>query len=1139
MESRDNVSLNTQNLAPVDSRRDHPGPDSGLPVDSRRASETDAWGGDDSSDDDSISNESIAEESADDELEDEPIEGVPYIGPNDTWAAAQVLQTNQSFGQPRDPQSVAQDELMFEPIVRSKRGRKPKHGRGGYSNASEVPRRALGRDWERTLRSKNKFKKEVFGVGRRGGPGRRGTHATADPGNRFKDLQMSSTQAFFNGQLENAAELATQAIRANPDMFAPHSLLSQIYFEMGRKHDSLVTLWAGAHPRREADNWREVAQRTLEIRGDRSDETLSQVLYCWSRVLVLDSRDINARKQRLEIYLEQDRWLKACKEYGKILKITPKDLDCLHQHAELCAKLNKSRDAKDAFERAFARYQADDPSAAAGELSFFDLNVYLDMICNLREWEEGLKVLKQNSRWLCGRKDDKIWDDLGDDDREWDVEDHPRRVKVLGFKSGESGPEQYDLPLEIRAKMGIYRLRMPTRNVTEAFRHFGFFESDLDGYANEYPEVFRDIGDSLVEIEHYQEALRYYEPLIKHQLRLTAPVTRRMAKAYTQLKDYQSAIMHLTHLTTRDPHDVDSLLELAKVYDITGDDKLVKEQVDNIVRQGRGRLVKRSGLDPEKFKLSRELLTNKLSRKKSKRIHGDAASVSRMQQPRLQEQDMSSMHERLKELTDAQRGGDPAAMEEWASIATEMTEAFKRKKVKFRFENCMPNLDLAVPVNGPKTPVRDGGDPGTLWVDLSRWFHIFCELALVRAKLGNPEAFKPLRAMLKVHSPLGNQACMQHVRHVEMACALILNDEEHLCEVARWFIKHNPHASDAYHLFAILSRVYSSGPSEHFLSNIMIKFMVHRIKQQDYPHVPDSARDDFRYLEMERRAYEVPAGGATSGENQPPNDQEDVNNADGASSVLHHSHTIAPPDPNLLTIMSHVYHHHNSSPQALHYHLRAYAVAPYQATTCLSIAVTYIHVGTRRTAKDKHYHVLEGVAWLERYRKIRLKRDLKRKKGRNERSMVRMEVLYNEGRFWHLLGLGHLAVGCYERCLRVGEGAAHDHDEDGDVRMENEGFAEDDDDEQLSDVSLVEDDEEEEDGEDSPDANRTTNGQYINHTGNIRADENGSSTDDGKDLPASAITSFKRTVSYTLQQLLAMGGDVQGARRIGDKYLVF
>ena len=598
-----------------------------------------------------------------------------------------------------------------------------------------------------------------------------------------------------------------------------------------------------------------------------------------------------------------------------------------------------------------------------------------------------------------------------------------------------------------------------------------------------------------------------------------------MASAYIQIKDYQSAMMHLTHLTVRDPHDVDALLELAKIYENVGDDRLVEEQVEKIIKQGSGRLVKKSGLNLTKLRVSRDLLTSGSSKKESKGAHVDSARFGRVKQQRLRDQDMSSMQERLEELTETQRRGDSAAMEKWAGIATEMTEAFRRKKVKFPLEDCMPNLDLAIPVNGSKQTVQDGGNRATLWVNITEWFHIFCELALVRAKLGSPEAFKPLRAMLKIHSPMGNQACTQHIRHVEMACALALNDEEHLCEVARWFIKHHPHASDAYHLFAILSRIYSSGPSEHFLGNIMIKFMVHRIKQQDYPHVPASAREDFKYSEVERRAYDVPISEGTSRDMQISNNQEDNNNAGDAPSTSHRTQRVALPDPNLLTIMSHVYHHHNSSPLALHYHLRAYAVAPYQASTCLSIAITYIHVGMRRTAKDKHYHVLEGVAWLERYRKIRLKRDLKRKRARDEKNMVRMEVSYNEGRFWHLLGLSHLAVGCYERCLRVGEGRAHDGEGDGDVRMRDGGSAEesDDDDGELSDVSFV-DDEEENRAEDQ-DANRNT--------------ENDSSRDDGNSLPASAIPSFKRTAAYALQQLLAMGGDVAGARKVGDKYLVF
>jgi len=61
-----------------------------------------------------------------------------------------------------------------------------------------------------------------------------------------------------------------------------------------------------------------------------------------------------------------------------------------------------------------------------------------------------------------GRGRETHWDDIVEDDREWDSKDIPRRSQVQHFSPGQYGSMTYGdgLPLEIRIKLGIYRLRL-------------------------------------------------------------------------------------------------------------------------------------------------------------------------------------------------------------------------------------------------------------------------------------------------------------------------------------------------------------------------------------------------------------------------------------------------------------------------------------------------------------------------------------------------------------------------------------------------------------------------------------------------------------------------------------------------------
>ena len=307
------------------------------------------------------------------------------------------------------------------------------------------------------------------GEGARGGRrGKRGPRAPAEPSKAFKDFQAKATVAFLlDKNFDVAAEYAKQAIQVNPEIFAAHSLLSEILLEMGKKEESLAVLWSGAHTKREAGVWWEVANRTAELGGS---NILEELKYCYSQIISLDPTDYDAHQERLSIYLEQDIGGRAIKACEALLKLRPNNLETLQTLAELCAGTDEVPRAQEAYKDCVHYYQKIQHNGYGGGFSFSDLNIYLELFASLNQWWAGISALRTVARWLCGRKDEVFWDSAQDNDCEWDSDDQPRRICVPGFKPGSFGPEAYGdgLPYEIRAKLGIFRLHLGPHFLAEA-----------------------------------------------------------------------------------------------------------------------------------------------------------------------------------------------------------------------------------------------------------------------------------------------------------------------------------------------------------------------------------------------------------------------------------------------------------------------------------------------------------------------------------------------------------------------------------------------------------------------------------------------------------------------------------------------
>lgn len=307
--------------------------------------------------------------------------------------------------------------------------------------------------------------------GARGGKGiRRGPRKPLEPSPEFKILHSEATSAFIDGDYDRATDLVKQAIQINPEMFAAHSLLSEIFLAQGQKDKALTALFSGAHTRpRDAGVWAKVARMILERAGEERQSALNDVIYCYSRVIDINPKNLNARFQRAAIYREVGHVRRAATEYERVLKERPHNVRALRHLAEAYIDLNEVQKALDYWTESVEYYMSLSPEEAP-DFSWSDVNIYVELFSYLGQHQEGLKALKSLSRWLLGRKDDTMWEDIDQDDREWDADDSPRRIKAEGYLPKEYPRDSYGLglPLELRIKLGLFRLRMGYEHKNEA-----------------------------------------------------------------------------------------------------------------------------------------------------------------------------------------------------------------------------------------------------------------------------------------------------------------------------------------------------------------------------------------------------------------------------------------------------------------------------------------------------------------------------------------------------------------------------------------------------------------------------------------------------------------------------------------------
>ena len=316
--------------------------------------------------------------------------------------------------------------------------------------------------------------------GRRGGLGRggkgikRGPRKAIEPTEEFKALHSQATIAFIDQKYEEAEQLTLQAILINPEMYPAHNLLSQIHAARGDEDKAISAAWAGAHTKhRDPEIWSRTASLILERDSNDRDSTLRGAIYCINRIINLDKYNIEARYQRATLYHELGHKGKAAIEYEELFKQLPNDTTVLRHLAEVYIELEKPERALAHYMSSIAYFRKIEPEWVSS-FTWSDVNIVTELYGFQERYEEGVIQLKSLSRWLLGRCQDKCWEAFNQDDREWDSEDQPRRSELPDFVPNKYHANTYGdgLPLELRIKLGIFRLRAQSQGLEEAIVRF-------------------------------------------------------------------------------------------------------------------------------------------------------------------------------------------------------------------------------------------------------------------------------------------------------------------------------------------------------------------------------------------------------------------------------------------------------------------------------------------------------------------------------------------------------------------------------------------------------------------------------------------------------------------------------------------
>ncbi|KAH8653483.1 hypothetical protein BX600DRAFT_526676 [Xylariales sp. PMI_506] len=419
---------------------------------------------------------------------------------------------------------------------------------------------------------------------------RRGPRKPAEPTGDVKLRLSAASDAFMSGRLDEALDYVNDAIRINGEIHRAWSLLAEILRERGEYKQSLLAMVCAAHLQPKIfDVWLQCGRFALDLIEefpDDAEDTLKIAIMALSQAIKIQPDNMGVRQTRAALYLTRESFRLAVSEYKFMVERSPCDVlalrgfvDASVQSAERGRRAAEGQReaARDAYRHCIKHLQTEYPTGASNpELVFTwdDAVIYVALLIHLEQYQDALNETRSLARWLVGRGEEAFWDQFSDD-REWDVSSD-RRKGVEGYDPDKYPSSTYGsgLPLRLRISLSICRLRLDQENDSEAMRHLEWL-NPLDIAESEdesqNADLFLEVANVLYETQRLPKALQFFEPLRQIPDFLDATALYRAGKCYLQLGDKRQAEECFTAALDSEETPVETRInaryELASMYE--------------------------------------------------------------------------------------------------------------------------------------------------------------------------------------------------------------------------------------------------------------------------------------------------------------------------------------------------------------------------------------------------------------------------------------------------------------------------------------------------------------------------------------------------------------------------------------------
>ncbi|CAO1620655.1 unnamed protein product [Parajaminaea phylloscopi] len=401
-----------------------------------------------------------------------------------------------------------------------------------------------------------------------------------------KNLLSDANIAYVSGETEAAIAKLQEIIRIEPTVHSAWATLALCFKDQGdRKKEIQAKIVTASLAPKAIDPWIDIAHESMEM-GD-----YEQAIYCFDQAVKAsgekDKSDVlDAMWDRAVLLRDLQEPRKAILAFNHLLRVRPHNHDVLSELIPLLISVGRAKHAIKLLQesRAFNRKHFPNPQTQDGQrfatYRGSEVVTLADLLLQGGQSTLALQTLKEDARWLQGRASDTFWDEVVEDDREFDeARDDTRSDAPRYGRRVDLAPAYGVLDAQIRLRLGCARVDLG--EMAEAERHFEYFFLHTDP-----AESFDDwmlVTGLYIEERKFERAMVHLEHMTAFDFLESPALYIKVGICHQALGNLEAAHQCFDAVLQSDPTNLDVKMRLAEVYEERGDRdealRLVKEVI--------------------------------------------------------------------------------------------------------------------------------------------------------------------------------------------------------------------------------------------------------------------------------------------------------------------------------------------------------------------------------------------------------------------------------------------------------------------------------------------------------------------------------------------------------------------------------